>query len=301
MIRKAQVAGGFYPFSETKLIRSIEESFSDPLFGPGNLVINFNPPEMRNVIGGICPHAGYIYSGAATAHTIKAIFEDKCPDTIIILGTSHTGYRGIALMKAGKWETPLGLVSIDTKLAETILSHSEYLKEDNSAFFGYHAREHNIEVQIPFLQYAAGKYNKSIEIIPIKVGDMNLKHLEQLGKELGQKIAQSEKNAVILSSSDMTHKQPNNYYQPTKDLEDMYQKDKAVFDSVTNYDWNAVFENATKTSVCGPQTIVTGMIACKEMGAKQSNVLKYYTSYEKLGGTGPCEYSVGYLSAIFTR
>jgi AmmeMemoRadiSam system protein B len=299
MIRKAAVAGSFYPYNKAKLIQTIENCFVDSDFGPGALTVNQDLNSERKVLGGICPHAGYVYSGSATAHTIKAIFENKCPDTVIILGTQHTGYRGIALMKEGSWETPLGLVPIDSEITELILSNAKRVKDDKDAFSGFHAREHNIEVQLPFLQYAAKLYEKTVQIVPIKIGDMNLQHLEEIGNDLSSIIKSSDKDIVVIASSDMTHKQPRNYYQPSEDLKDMFMRDKAVFESVAKFDWNAVFENALLTTVCGPQTIVTGMITCMHLGAKTGKVLKYYTSYDKMGGNGPCEYSVGYLSAIF--
>jgi len=300
MIRRAAVAGSFYPRNQEQLMETIEECFRDADFGPGEIIPNRNSPSKCTILGGVCPHAGYVYSGAATAHTIKAIFEERCPETVIILGTQHTGYYGISVMRAGKWETPLGNISIDNPIAEAILSRSTLIKADNAAFTGSHAREHNIEVQLPFLQYAAQQYKKQLEIVPITLGDMNLNHLEQVAKEIASVIKETKKDIVLIASSDMTHKQPRNYYQPAEDLNDMRERDTAVFDAVTRYDWKNVYENALKTTVCGPQTIVTGMLVCQERGAKSAEVLKYYTSYEKMGGSGPCEYSVGYLSAIFT-
>ncbi|TFG21296.1 MAG: AmmeMemoRadiSam system protein B [Promethearchaeota archaeon] len=300
MIRKAAVAGSFYPYNKTKLIQNIEECFKDTDFGPGKISVNQNPKTRRKVFGGICPHAGYVYSGSAAAYTIKAIFEDRCPDSIIILGTQHTGYRGISLMQNGAWETPLGQIPVDSDLANSILSSSTIIKEDDNAFSGFHGREHNIEVQIPFIQYAANLHEKDIKLVPIKLGDMNLQRLEDVGIKIGSIIKSGKKDIAVISSSDMTHKQPNDYYQPAKDLDDMYLKDKAVMDSITQYNLVKTFENALSTTVCGPQTIVTGMIIAKELGATAGNILKYYTSYEKMGGKGPCEYCVGYLSAVFT-
>ncbi len=300
MIRRASVAGSFYPYNKTKLLEAIELSFNDTEFGPGKLTPNTAPNKERRVLAGVCPHAGYFYSGAAATHTFKAIFEDRCPDVIIVLGTQHTGYRGISLMKEGKWVTPLGDLNIDEPTTKSILTNSKYVKEDNDAFSGFHQREHNIEVQLPFIQYASMQYNRDISFVPIKVGDMNLDHLMQVGEDLAQVIINSEKDIAIIASSDMTHKQPSNYYQPQADLEDMKAKDNAVMESVANYDWKSAYNNAQKTSVCGPQTIVTAMIAAEKLGATEGKVLKYYTSYEKMGGKGPCEYSVGYLSAVFT-
>jgi hypothetical protein len=37
------------------------------------------------------------------------------------------------------------------------------------------------------------------------------------------------------------------------------------------------------------------------MGANECRTLKYYTSYDKGGGSGPCKYNVGYFSGIIVK
>ncbi len=99
----------------------------------------------------------------------------------------------------------------------------------------------------------------------------------------------------------MTHKQPKNISNPKKDLDDMRKMDEAVIDAFKEFNPQKTFDTALKTTVCGPQTITSLMLICKKLGANQCDALKYYTSYEKGGGTGPCEYSVGYFSGIVTQ
>ncbi len=294
--RRAAVAGSFYPRFKPDLLRSIEESFKDTKFGPGKL------PECQNltnriIIGGISPHAGYVYSGCCAAHTYYNLFREKVPETIVILGTDHLGYGKIAIMKEGAWETPFGDLAIDEELAKNVVTTSSYIVEDESAFIGYpFGREHNIEVQLPFIKYCS--QDSDLKILPIKVSTKSYDVVQQIAKDIRQSITNLNKDIVIVASSDMTHKQPRNFREPAKDLMDMENKDKAVIKAFEEFDCQKTFKSALNTSVCGPQTITTLMLICKNLGATKTEALKYYTSYQKGGGTGPCEYSVGYFSGI---
>ncbi|MBD3195961.1 MAG: AmmeMemoRadiSam system protein B [Candidatus Lokiarchaeota archaeon] len=302
--RKAAVAGSFYPRFKPDLLRALEDSFLDKAYGPGELP-KLVKTDDRKIIGGISPHAGIRYSGAAAAHTYYNIFKEGVPDTFIILGTDHVGYNKVGLMKNGTWETPLGEFEIDSELSTKILTESDLIVEDDSAFIGFpFGREHNIEVQLPFIKYCSDLIDKQkqVQIIPIKVAIKNLKNLEKIGSDISRAIEMVGKETVIIASSDMTHKQPKNIADPKEDLQNMKSKDQAVIDAFNDFDIKKVYANAQKTSVCGPQTIVTLMFITKNLKALTTQILKYYTSYDKsTGGQGPCEYSVGYFSGIITK
>jgi AmmeMemoRadiSam system protein B len=175
---------------------------------------------------------------------------------------------------------------------------------DDSAFMGYpHGREHNIEVQIPILQYVAQIAKKSLKIVPIVVGRMNVKDLEVAGDYIAQKLKpfQGKKDIIIIASSDMTHHEPKDNANPKADIEWQYKKDQAVMDAFVEGNYPKTFDKASETTVCGPQTITLLMIIGKKMGYLKAKKLKYYTSYDRMGGEGPCEYSVGYFSGIIFK
>jgi len=299
ILRKAAVAGSFYPRYKPDLLNILKESFTNKKFGPGGIFKSLNQDE-RTVIGGVSPHAGYIYSGCAAAYTFLNLFKEKIPETIVILGTDHVGYGKIALMEEGEWETPLGNLKIDTELTKKILNNSQIIKADDSAFMGFpFGREHNIEVQLPFIKYCAD--DKDISIVPIKVSVKKFETLDAISSDISEAINALNKDVIIVASSDMTHKQPSNARDPKQDLEDMRKMDQAVIDAFVELDPKKTLKEASKTSVCGPQTITTLMLTCKKLGCTKAEALKYYMSYEKGGGTGPCEYSVGYFSGIIKK
>ncbi len=296
VLRKAAVAGSFYPRFKPDLIRIIESSFLDNEFGPGALFEN-SREESRTILGGICPHAGYTYSGCCAAHTYLNIFKEKTPDTVIVLGTDHVGLGKIALLKEGEWETPLGNLEIDSEITEMILKKTKNIIADDSAFIGYpFGREHNIEVQLPFIKYCSK--NKLVKIVPIKISKYDFELLEKISEQLANVIQSSSKDIIMIASSDMTHKQPKNMMNPQNDIQEMKNSDLEVINAFKEFNPLKTFQNAKNTTVCGPQTITTLMLTCQKLNAKTCEDLKYYTSYEKGGGTGPCEYSVGYFSGI---
>ena len=303
-IRKAAVAGGFYPRFAKEITETLKENFENPQFGIGKPIeIGSKLIGDRKIIGGVCPHAGHVYSSACASHTIQALCKESFPDTVIIFGNTHTGYRDIATMQEGAWETPLGKIEIDTEITNAIIDGKNVIADD-SAFMGYpHGREHNIEVQIPILQYVAQIAKKPLKIVPIVIGRMNIPDLEVTGAYLAQKLQlfHGKKDIVIIASSDMTHHEPKNYNNPKEDIAWQHKKDQAVMDAFVEMNHQKTFEKAAETTVCGPQTITLLMVTAKKMGYSKSHQLKYYTSYERMGAEGPCEYSVGYFSGIIFK
>ncbi|MFX1327000.1 MAG: AmmeMemoRadiSam system protein B [Promethearchaeota archaeon] len=293
VIRKAAVAGSFYPRYKPDLINILKESFINKEFGPGEELKTLNQ-EQRSIIGGVSPHAGYIYSGCCAAFTYLNLFKERIPDTIIVLGTDHIGYGKIGLMDEGEWETPLGNISIDEKLSEKILKNSEIIKKDESAFIGFpFGREHNIEVQLPFIKYCAQE--KDVKFIPITISNKDFNVLNRLASDIAKAIQSYDKDVVIVASSDMTHKEVYD----SKQLDKFKERDQQVIDAFIKGDPKNTLEAASKTTVCGPQTITSLMMICKNLNATKGKLLKYYTSSERTGNISG--YCVGYLSCVLMK
>ncbi|MHA1835863.1 MAG: AmmeMemoRadiSam system protein B, partial [Candidatus Odinarchaeia archaeon] len=138
---------GFYPGSKDELIKVIEECFLHKL-GPGKLPDKKPSLKRSNILGGISPHAGYIYSGPIAANLFYTLSQSPAPDSIIIMGPSHSGYIGAAIMNKGIWRTPLGDVEIDEKLAEEIREITG-VDSENKHYFVFddwpHMSEHSLE------------------------------------------------------------------------------------------------------------------------------------------------------------
>ncbi|MFX0057808.1 MAG: AmmeMemoRadiSam system protein B [Candidatus Hodarchaeota archaeon] len=292
VVRRALHAGSWYPGSKDALRSQLKKLFLDKEFGPCELPISLNQ-DNRTIIGGVSPHAGYVYSGNCAAFTYLNLFKERIPETVIILGTDHLGYGKVALLDEGEWETPLGNLEIDNDLANHVLNISKTIIKDESAFLGRLEEEHNIEIQLPFIKFCAN--DKDIKILTIKVGTRrNFKILEEISEDIASAINASGKDVVIVASSDMSHKQvhDNNQFLEFK------RYDQDVIDAFTIFDPQKTFSAASNTTVCGTQTITTLMLICKKLNASRGKLLRYYTSHEKTGSFGYC---VGYFSGILIK
>jgi len=291
-IRKATHAGSWYPSNKEALKKDLESSFNDSNFGPGELPESLNL-ENRKVVGAISPHAGYSYSGRCAAFTYLNLFKEKIPDTVIILGTDHIGYGQVALLRDGAWETPLGNLEIDTELSQKILETSDLIVDDSSAFTGFMEREHNIEIQLPFIKYCAKK--EDVKIVTIKIsGKKVYSEFEVLAEDIASSIKSLNKDVVIVASSDMSHKNVADKAQ----LEHFKKIDNKVINAFVGFDPKKTFSAASQTTVCGAQTITTLMLICKNLNCHTGKLLKYYTSSDVKGEYGYC---VGYFSGILMK
>ena len=291
VFRKAQYAGSWYRGNRKGLTEALDSYFEDRNFGPGGRPQTLNL-ESRTIIGGVSPHAGHEYSGPCAAFTYFNLFKEKIPDTVIILGTDHRGYRNIALFEDGEWETPLGNLKVDNELSKKILENSNIIISDNSAFL---IGEHNIEIQLPFIKYCA--QDKDLKIVTIKITPrINFKIMDEISSDIANAINSTDKDVVIVASSDMSHE----YVHSEEQLKKFKEIDQAEINGFEKLNPNEALDAALKTSVCGPQTITTLILIGKKLHppASKGKLLKYYTSSEK---TGTFDYCVGYFSGIIIK
>ena len=280
-IRRPSQAGMFYAGTAESLKKQIEECFLHKL-GPGKIpkVARSGP---RKVVGLICPHAGYVYSGPVAAHSYYRLARDGIPEVFVILGPNHMGYgSAIALMNEGIWRTPLGDIEIDYQTASKILRASEVIDIDDTA----HRFEHSIEVQLPFLQYL---YGSEFKFVPIAFLMQDLESSREVGKALAKAL--EGKNAVIIASTDMTHYEPH---------EQAVRKDKLALSAVEKLNEEEFYSiiESYNISACGYGPVAALITAAKLLGVKKAEILCYKTSGDI---TGDYSSVVGYASACFTK
>ena len=106
-IRKAAVAGMFYPSEKKELSAMVATYISDSI-----------PEKFPRAL--IVPHAGYIYSGSTAGTGYSAIKGIKA-ENILLLGPAHrTFFRGLAVPDSSQFETPLGRVNLNQKIIEPL-------------------------------------------------------------------------------------------------------------------------------------------------------------------------------------
>jgi AmmeMemoRadiSam system protein B len=280
-IRRPTQAGAFYEGDVDTLKTQIENCFLQE-FGPKKRP-KVNRNGLREIIGLVCPHAGYMFSGSVAANAYYELASDGAPDTVVILGPNHTGYgSALSVVNEGFWRTPLGDVEIDGETANRIVQETRIVDVDELA----HRFEHSIEVQLPFLQYL---YGSEFKFVPICFQMQDLSSAVEVGKALVEVLA--NKNAVVIASSDMTHYEPQG---------NAAAKDMAALKAVEAMDEKRFYSIIEKQNVtaCGYGPIAALITAAKGLGAKEAKLLCYKTSGDT---TGDYSSVVGYAAVSFKK
>lgn len=274
-VRTPAVAGMFYPKSSQELKSSIRNCFLHK-YGPGKL-----PPSLedKKIIGVICPHAGYEYSGPITANSYYVISSQR-PELVIMSGPNHWGIGQDIATTKGVWQTPLGDVEIDSEYATEITKICNLIAIDSFS----HTRDHCLEVQLPFLQEI---FSHKFKILPLILIDQSYNVTREIGKAIAN-IAKIKKT-MIIGSSDFTHYESNDF---------AHAQDKSLIETIVSLDVNKFYNilQEKQISACGYGAIASTMIACKELGASRGILNKYATSGDI---TGDKNSVVGYASIVF--
>lgn len=303
VIRKTKYAGSWYPKTSDSLKRVLDKYFTDNEFGPGQDFKCLNK-EKREIIGGVSGHAGLSLSGPCSSFTYLNLFKERIPDTVIIIGFHHREPYGNVFLSKGEWETPLGNLKIDVNLAQDLISSGNILKPYEKAFLM--SDENSVELQMPFIKYCAGE--KDVKILPIKIQSHNYSDLERIAEEISKIIKSSNKDIVLVASSDMSHYNIFNEDQ----LHTLKKIDQGVIEQFIKLEANNIldpshvinkklydqFDHSAPT-VCGSHTIATLILTCKKLNISKARCLKYYTSKDISPGGNP--WTVGYFSGIIIK
>lgn len=285
---------GFYPIAKDRLLKQIERSFKDNVKGPGELPQKLLETDIE-IIAGIVPHAGYVYSGSCASWFYKKLAESMPKiDVAIILGTNHTGFGGKITTTTyfKRWATPLGEVEVDLDFVHKLVKGYDVV-DDMLA----HMREHSVEVQIPFLQFLYDKF----KLVPIVVREVDYEIAYEFAKVLHEVVSTSGKQCVVIASSDFTHHGAAYGYVIFKEnvSENVRQFDLTLIDRILNLDTKGFLDMIYRydATVCGYGAIAITIEYAKLMGCK-AELLKYYHSGDV---TGEEDMIVGYASISFYR
>ena len=179
--RPPAVAGRFYPGNPTSLAETV-----DRLLDAVEV-----PADEPLAAGYVVPHAAYRYSGptAALVYARLRRHADRI-ERVVLAGPSHyVPLTGCAVPASRVWRTPLG---------ELPVADARGLADHAPAADPPHAREHALEVQLPFLQRALGR---PVPILPIAVGRAETPAVaETLAIAAG-----TEPGTIVLCSTDLSH------------------------------------------------------------------------------------------------
>jgi AmmeMemoRadiSam system protein B len=275
-VRKAAVAGTWYPAAAAELTRQVQ-FYVGQASTAGRRVV----PETAELIALIAPHAGLVYSGPVAAHAYSLLRRREF-DTVILVGPSHyVGFEGASVWSAGAFETPLGDLEIDETLSAAIVAACPLVSDRPEA----HRREHSLEMQMPFLAALA----LPVRIVPIVMGFQTRETAFALGDALAS--VTRGKRVLLVASSDLSH-----FY----DAETAALLDEQVISRIDEMDDDGLMTllEAKADHACGGGPMVSVLRAARLTGATRAAVIRYADSGDVSGDKTSV---VGYLSAAIWR
>lgn len=285
-VRPPARAGQFYESSPKALRRHVAACLGE-----------WRPPEgMGPLVGGVTPHAGWVFSGPTAAKVFAALAAER-PDTFVILGAVHFWHgRSAAVFPAGAWATPLGEAAIDEALAAEIIALG---KDRIQASVSAHDTEHSIEVQVPFIQALCPEAG----IVPVAVPPAA--DVRAVGAAVAAAVRASRKKAVVVASTDLTH-YGMGYGSPdrgplSKAMPWMRENDRRIIRLVESLRAEEIVAEAeAHANACGAGALASATAAAAGLGATTARLLEYTTSADVLRDAGD-DRAVGYMGMVFEK
>ena len=277
-VRKALLAGSWYPASASECEREINNFLNDA---------TVSPSSKNKLTGGIVPHAGWYFSGSIACNVINYLKKGNAPDVFVIfgmhLGIEHPCY----IMKEGAWETPFGNVQIEKEFAGELVKRFNFNVETPEYF--------TVELQLPFIKY----FFSNTKIVPIGVPPVK-KSLD-IGRAVADISTKLDIDIKVIGSTDLTHYGLNYGFMPEGigySAVDWVRKvnDKKIIDIMLEMDPDRVISEALKhQNACCSGAAATAIAAATQLGADHADAIVYATSYDK----GPSDSFVGYTGIVF--
>ena len=268
-IRPAAVAGTWYPGTAPALAAEVDRHLAQ--------ADRTGTDVQGDLAAIIAPHAGLMYSGPVAAHVYR-LLRGRTFDVAVLVGPSHfVGFEGVSIYPSGGFETPFGVARIDADCARAIAGATPVVVEHQAA----HAREHSLEMQLPFLAHLA----PGLPIVPLVMGYQTREVAYALGEALV--TALHGRKALLVASTDLSH------YHDAKTASAL---DAVVIDCVSRFDADGLQRalDSRPEHACGGGPTVAVMRAAQLAGARDAVVLNYADSGDVSGDKSAV---VGYLAA----
>lgn len=249
-VRPAAVAGMFYPADPRLLAAEVDE-----LLGG----VEQPAPRLAYPKALIVPHAGYVYSGGVAAHAYDELAAARgSVRRVVLLGPTHrVAVRGLAVPSAGFFATPLGSVRIDSAALQSVRDLPQVVTSDAA-----HAREHSLEVQLPFLQKMLGDF----ALAPFAVGAASTEEVAAVIERLW-----GGPETLLVISTDMSHYHP---YETARAI------DGATLERIAAFSTDLDHEEA-----CGA-TPLNGLLFTARKKGLELKLLSACNSGDTAGGKG---------------
>jgi AmmeMemoRadiSam system protein B/AmmeMemoRadiSam system protein A len=283
--RPAALAGGWYPGGRAAVVSAAHLLMRAARPGP--------PPAAKPVAL-VVPHAGWSYSGPV-AGSAYALLRPGEFERVVVMGPSHhEAFRGYAIDDASAYRTPAG----DVPLCDGAFAalRGEEARPVPSAV----GPEHSVEIQVPFLQAALGRFC----LVPVLVGDTDAALERAFAARLA---ALDDGRTLFVFSSDFSHYGPRFDYQPFGALSDasatkIRAMNERAIELLTRVDAEGfrAYLRETGNTICGRHGLATMLELLPRIAPKaRAATLGRYTSSDIPGLKD--DSSVAYVAMAFVR
>ncbi len=281
-VRPAVFAGSWYPRREKECRREVEKFFQE------------TPPAPERVgepLGGIAPHAGWVYSGRIAGQVVALMRKGPPPDTVVLFGGHLGTWSQHLIMAEGAWETPLGPIEVDSEMASRLLEEFRFTQEGP----GTAEPDNTRELQLPLIRYAFPQARiLPIGAAPTQEGIRIGEWCARIATGLGRKIR-------VLGSTDLTHYGPGYGFTPHGLGEEAERwvrgtSDRRIIDRMKEMDPQGVLEEALERgNACCPGAVAAALSCLRGLGACHPQEVAYATSSDVHPGND----FVGYVGIVY--
>jgi len=284
--RKPVFAGSWYPAETSECENQIKSFLNDSRF-------KIQPLD-TGYIGGIVPHAGWVFSGSLACNVISALKAEKRgqkPDTIVVFGMHLPPNTPGYIMTQGTWETPFGEIAIDEKFAALLADKFSFNIETPTRF----TPDNTIELQLPFIKY----FFPESRLVPI--GPPAALQAIDIGRTAGEIATSLAKTVKIVGSTDLTHYGPNFGFTPAGKGQAAYtwvkeKNDRQIINAMLDMAPETVIKEALANhNACCPGAAAAAIAAARPLNAQNSQLVGYSSSYEH----NPGDTFVGYGGILY--
>lgn len=268
-VRRTSVAGTWYPDNPTRLVAHLDGYLE-------RAKVDDPAGRLRAIV---VPHAGLMYSGPVAAYAYSVARRHQ-HSAIVLVGPSHfVPFRGVSIWPDGEWDTPLGPVAVDDRIATALAETSSEIVELPAA----HGREHSLEMQLPFIAHLL----PDVPIVPMVMGHQTRGTAFALGTALAQVVGTHAPDALLVVSSDLSH---------YEDANTAAALDRQVIQHVEGLDADGLMDalEAEPRHACGGGPMVAVLAAARRLGATHARLLQYADSGDVSGDKSSV---VGYMAA----
>ena len=242
----------------------------------------------------VVPHAGWSYSGLAAATAFRLLKPGDFERVVVLAPSHHGSFRGYALDDATAYRTPMG----DIALCDGALAALQ--GADARVVAGVTESEHAVEIELPFLQAALGRFC----LVPVLVGNTD----EDLEHAFARRLATlDDGRTLFVFSSDFAHYGPRFDIQPIGPLSPTVKEKVRAMDDraatlLARVDGRGFRDYLRETgdTICGRNGLATMLELLPRIAPKaRAAPLAHYASGDLPGM--PDDSSVSYVAMAFLR